>query len=291
MAEQLLQLLFSGLTLGSIYALMALILVITFNITGILNLAQGEFVVVGALLAISLKAAGLPLVVSLLVPVVAVAVLGGLLERLTIHKARGASGLAMLIITIGISISLRGLALLIWGTDTYSLPAFTAGGPLLIAGAALNPQSIWVLALAVITLIGVGAFFRLTYWGKAVKAALHSPTGARLQGINLNTISLVAFMAAGGLGAAAGVFIAPITMATYDMGFMLGVKGFIAAAIGGLNSIGGAVLGGILLGLLEAYGSGLISSGLKDAIAIVILLGVLLVRPEGILAAIKERKI
>lgn len=291
MGEQLLQLLFSGFTLGSIYSLIALTLVITFNVTGILNLAQGEFVVIGALLAVSLKTTGLPLPAALLISIILVAVLGGLIERLTINKARGASGLAMLIITIGISISLRGLALLIWGTDTYSLPAFSQGGPLFLGGAALNPQSIWILGLAILTLVGVGLFFKCTYWGKAVKASVHSPIGARLQGINLNTISLLAFVTAGGLGAAAGVSIAPITMVTYDMGFMLGVKGFVAAAIGGLSSIGGAVIGGILLGLLEAYSSGLISSGLKDAISIIILLGVLLLRPEGILSAIKERKI
>ncbi len=291
MGEQLLQLLFSGLTLGSIYSLIALTLVITFNITGILNLAQGEFVVIGALLAISLKSQGLPLAAVLIISIILTAFLAGVIERLTVNKARGASGLAMLIITIGISISLRGLALLVWGTETYTLPAFIQGGPLMMGGAALNPQSIWILGLAILTLTGVSIFFGLTYWGKAVKASVHSPIGARLQGINLNTISLLAFIAAGGLGAAAGVSIAPITMVTYDMGFMLGVKGFVAAAIGGLSSIGGAVVGGILLGVLEAFSSGLISSGLKDAISILILLGVLLIRPEGILSALKERKI
>ncbi|NLI92424.1 MAG: branched-chain amino acid ABC transporter permease [Peptococcaceae bacterium] len=291
MGEQLLQLLFSGLTLGSIYSLIALTLVITFNITGILNLAQGEFVVIGALTAVSLKSAGIPMVPAIVISILVVAVLGGILERLTIHQARGASGLTMLIITIGISISLRGMSLLIWGTETYSLPSFTKGGSLILGGAALNSQSIWIFLLAGMTLAGVSAFFRLTFWGKAVKASVLSPTGARLQGINLNTISFLAFVAAGALGAAAGICIAPVTMVTYDMGFMLGVKGFVAAAIGGLSSIGGAVVGGILLGILESYSSGLISSGLKDGISIAILLGVLLIRPEGIIGAIKHRRI
>jgi len=289
--DQLLQLLFSGLTLGSIYSLIALTLVITFNITGILNLAQGEFVVMGALIAVSLKSAGLSTLLAFVIATILVAILGGILERLTINKARGASGLTMLIITIGISISLRGVALLIWGTETYSFPAFTQGGPLLLGGAALNPQSIWIFSFALVTWVSVSLFFGRTYWGKAVKASVHNPVGARLQGINLHTISLLAFMAAGGLGAAAGVCIAPITMVTYDMGFMLGVKGFVAAAIGGLSSIGGAVVGGLLLGLLESYSSGLISSGLKDAISMIILLGVLLIRPKGIMGAIRERKI
>lgn len=291
MGEQLLQLLFTGLTLGSIYSIIALTLVTTFNVTGILNLAQGEFVVIGALLAVSLHSTGMPIIAVFIVSVIVVAILGGLLERLTIYRARGASSLSMLIITIGLSISLRGFALLIWGTDTYSLPAFSKGGPLIMGGAALNPQSIWIFALVVVVLAGLYVFFEHTFWGKAVKASVHNQTGARLQGINPNTISFLAFVAAGGLGAAAGVTIGPITMVTYDMGFMLGVKGFVAAAIGGLSNVGGAVLGGILLGLLESFSSGLISSGLKDAISIIILLGVLLFRPQGIIGAIRERKI
>jgi amino acid/amide ABC transporter membrane protein 1, HAAT family (TC 3.A.1.4.-) len=291
MGEQLLQLLFSGLTIGSIYSLMGLSIVSLFNITGILNLAQGEFVVIGALIAVSLCSIGMPMIVVFPVSILLVALLGGLLERLTIYRARGAGNLNMLIITIGISISLRGLALLIWGTDTYSLPAFTKGGPLFLGGAALNPQSIWIFALGVVIFAGMYLFFEHTYWGKAVKASVNNRTGARLQGINPHTISLLAFVTAGGLGAAAGVSIGPITMVTYDMGFMLGVKGFVAAAIGGLSNVSGAVIGGLFLGILEAFSSGLISSSLKDAISIIILILVLLFRPEGIIGAKKERKI
>jgi len=290
-ADQLLQLLFTGLTLGSIYSLIALALVTTFNITGILNLAQGEFVALGALLAVSMYAAGMPMAAAFTVSVLLVAMLGGFLERFAIHTARGASGLTLIIITIGLSISLRGLALLIWGTETYSLPAFSKGGPLFIGGAAVNPQSLWIFGLTAITLAGLYAFFELTYWGKAVKASVINRAAARLVGINPHTVSFLAFTASGALGAAAGIFIAPITMTTYDMGFMLGLKGFVAAVIGGLSNVGGAVLGGILLGILESYSAGLISSGLKDAIAIIILLAVLLIRPEGIIGAIRERKI
>jgi len=291
MGEQLLQLLFSGLTIGSIYSLMGLSIVSLFSITGILNLAQGEFVVIGALIAVSLCSIGLPMIVVFPLSILLVAILGGLLERLTIYRARGAGNLNMLIITIGISISLRGLALLIWGTDTYSLPAFTKGGPLFLGGAALNPQSIWIFALSIVIFAGMYLFFEHTYWGKAVKASVNNRTGARLQGINPHTISLLAFVTAGGLGAAAGVSIGPITMVTYDMGFMLGVKGFVAAAIGGLSNVSGAVIGGLLLGILEAFSSGLISSSLKDAISILILILVLLFRPEGIIGAKRERKI
>ncbi len=291
MSDQLLQLLFTGLTLGSIYSLIALALVTTFKVTGILNLAQGEFVAIGALLAISLYATGIPMFAAFILAIILVAIMGGCLERAAIHPARRASGLTLIIITLGLSISLRGLALLIWGTDTYSLPAFSQGGPLIIGGAVLNPQSFWILGLAVITLSVLYAFLGLTYAGKAVKAAVINRTAARLVGINPNTISFWAFVGSGALGAAAGIFIAPVTMSTYDMGFMLAIKGFVAAVIGGLNNIGGAVLGGLLLGVLESYSAGLISSGLKDGLAIIILLVVLMVKPHGILGLLGERKI
>lgn len=291
MSEQLLQLLFSGLTLGSIYALIGLALVTTFNISGVMNLAQGEFATLGALLAITMSGAGLPFPASFAAAVILVAALGGIIERTAIHPARGASGLTLILITIGLSISLRGFALLVWGTDTYSLPAFSRGGPLFIGGAAVNLQSLWALGLVAVAVSTFYFFFNWTYTGKAVKASVINRTGARLVGINVGTVSFWAFVVSGALGAAAGIFIAPITMASYDMGFMLGIKGFSAAAIGGLNNPTGAVLGGLLLGVLEAYGAGLISSGLKDALAIIVLLSILLIRPEGILGVVGERKI
>lgn len=291
MSEQFLQLLFSGLTLGSIYSLMAIALVTTFNISGVMNLAQGEFAAIGALAAISMTSAGMPLAGAFLAAVLLVGALGGLMERTSIHSARKASGLTLILITIGLSISLRGLALLVWGTDTYSLPAFSQRGPLLVGGAALNPQSLWILGLVGVSLAVLFFFLNRTYTGKAVKASVINRTAARLVGINVGTVSFWAFVGSGALGAAAGIFVAPVTMATYDMGFMLGIKGFVAAAIGGLNNVAGAVLGGLLLGVLEAYSAGLVSSGLKDAIAIIVLLLILLVRPEGILGMLGERKI
>lgn len=285
LSSQLLQLLFSGLTLGSIYSLIALALVTTFNITGVLNLAQGEFVALGALLAASIYAAGLPLAAAFLISVALVAVLGALVERAVIYPARGSSALTLIIITVGLSFSLRGLALLVWGTEPVSLPAFSSGGPLLLGGAAVNLQTLWILGMTAVTMAGLYIFFELTYTGKAVRACVINRTAALLVGINPGTMSLLAFAGSGAIGAAAGIFIAPVTLATYDMGFMLGVKGFVAAAIGGMHNIRGAVLGGFMLGVLEVYSAGLVSSGLKDAVALVVLLAVLMLRPEGLLAA------
>jgi branched-chain amino acid transport system permease protein len=287
----LLQFLFSGLTLGSIYALIALALVTTYNITGILNMAQGEFVALGALTACSLYAAGLSITVSFILAVLITAVIGGLIERLAINPVRNASNITLIIITIGISITLRGLALLIWGTDPYTLPAFSQGGPLQVLGATVNNQSIWVFGLLLVTVTGLFAFLERTYWGKAVRACVINRVAARLVGINPFILSFMAFILSGALGAAAGIFITPITLATYDMGFTLGLKGFVAAIIGGIDNVGGAIIGGLLLGVLEVFGAGLISSGFKDAIALIVLIIVLLVRPQGILGVVTGRKV
>jgi len=223
--------------------------------------------------------------------VAALALLGGLLERSAIHPARHAPGLIQIIITISLSISLRGLALLIWGTEPVALPAFSGGGPLLVLGAAVNPQSLWILGLVALAVVGLHGFFELTYTGKVFRACEINRTGARLVGINPAALSCLAFAGSGALGAAAGIFITPVTLATYDMGFLLGVKGCVAAIIGGLNSAGGAVLGGLLLGILEAFGAGLVSSGLKDALSLLVLMGVLLWRPEGLIGAVAGRKV
>ncbi|HOV79520.1 MAG TPA: branched-chain amino acid ABC transporter permease [Bacillota bacterium] len=289
--DQILQFFFSGLTLGSIYALIALALVTTYNITGILNMAQGEFVALGALTACSLSAAGLPLAAAFILSILITTAAGGILERAAINPVRNASNITLIIITIGISITLRGLALLIWGTDPYSLPSFTRGGPLQVLGAAVNSQSIWIFGLLAVTVSGLFAFMERTYWGKAVRACVINRMAARLMGINPHILSFAAFAASGALGAAAGIFITPITLATYDMGFTLGLKGFVAAIIGGINNVGGAIIGGLLLGVLEIFGAGLISSGLKDAVALIVLIAVLLIRPEGIIGAVSGRKV
>lgn len=289
--DQLLQYLFSGLTLGSIYALIALALVTTYNITGILNMAQGEFVALGSLTACTLLTAGLNPTVSFFLAIIATGIIGGLVERGAINPVRNASPISLIIITIGVSITLRGLALLIWGTEPYSLPPFTEGGPLHVFGAVINRQSIWIFALVIFTVTCLFTFLEKTYWGKAVRACVINRTASRLMGINPYILSFTAFIVSGALGAAAGIFITPITLATYDMGFMLGLKGFVAAVLGGINSVTGAIVGGLLLGVLEMFGAGLVSSGFKDAVALIILIAVLLMRPEGIINIVAGRKV
>ncbi|MEW6183900.1 MAG: branched-chain amino acid ABC transporter permease [Bacillota bacterium] len=286
--SQYVQYLISGFTLGSIYALIALALVVTFNITGVFNLAIGEFVTIGALTAVSLREAGCPDLLAYVLAVMLAGLVGALMERATIHPARKASVLTLIIITIGVSIALRGAALLIWKTHPYTLPSFVNTSSIGFLGAVIIPQSLFVLGLAVVAVGFLFVFFDFTFLGKAVRAAMMNKTAAQLVGINPGRLSLFAFTFGGIIAALSGIFITPITTAQYDMGFMLGLKGFVAAILGGVTNVTGAIIGGLLLGVIEAFAAscsfqGYSFTGLKDAIAMIVMIIVLLTRPTGIL--------
>jgi branched-chain amino acid transport system permease protein len=278
---QLAQYLASGLVVGGVYALIGLGFVIVYRVTRIINFAQGEFVMLGALLTATGRHLGLPTAAAFALAVAAVALVGGLLERVGVHPVRRAPPMAALIVTIGASIALRGAALAVWGTDPYALDPFSTGPPLRVLGASVVRQGLWVLAVAGVVFTGLWLFFTRTYAGTAVTACAVNPRGARLMGIRVERMWLLSFGLSGALGATAGAVIAPITYATYDMGLMLGLKGFVAAVLGGLVSPPGAIVGGFLLGLLESLSAGLLSSGYKDAVAFVVLILLLLVQLGG----------
>jgi branched-chain amino acid transport system permease protein len=278
---QLAQYLASGLVVGGVYALIGLGFVIVYRVTRIINFAQGEFVMLGALLTATGRHLGLPTAAAFALAVAAVALVGGLLERVGVHPVRRAPPMAALIVTIGASIAIRGAALAVWGTDPYALDPFSTGPPLRVLGASVVRQGFWVLAVAGVVFAGLWLFFTRTYAGTAVTACAVNPRGARLMGIRVERMWLLSFGLSGALGATAGAVIAPITYATYDMGLMLGLKGFVAAVLGGLVSPPGAIVGGFLLGLLESLSAGLLSSGYKDAVAFVVLILLLLAQLGG----------
>jgi branched-chain amino acid transport system permease protein len=282
MMTQILQLILAGITTGSIYALIGLGFVLIYNVTHIINLAQGEFVMLGALIMVYWVGVQVPFFLAFFLSILSVVGIGALLQKLVIHPARRASRQTLIIITIGIGISLRGGALLLWGTDPYTLSPFSSGGPLLLGGAVLNRQSLWIFGLTILTLGLLYSFFEYTLFGKALRACAMIPSAARLMGISPDRMSLFVFAVSAGLSALAGIVIAPLVFPTYDMGLMLGLKGFVAAGMGGLTRVTGAVVGGFLLGILESLGAGFISSGFKDAIAFFILGGILLLQ-SGIL--------
>ncbi|MHB9095757.1 MAG: branched-chain amino acid ABC transporter permease [Eubacteriales bacterium] len=291
LASELLQYVLSGLTMGGIYALVALGFVIIHNVTGIINFAQGEFVMLGAMFMVTLVGLKVPTPLALIISIILVMIVVGLIEFGAIRSARKASPVTLVIITIGLSTAIRGIALLVWGTNPYRLEPFTKGGPINIGGATIIPQSLWIIGTTVVVLVLTYFLFEYTYFGKALRACMVNKFAARLMGISPQKMSLFAFVFSAALGALAGIVIAPITYVTYDMGLMLGLKGFVAAVLGGLSSTPGAVIGGLALGVIESLGAGLVSSGYKDGIAFIILLLVLFLKPGGVFGTSGSKRV
>ena len=286
-----LQFLAGGLTIGAIYALVALGFSIIFNASYVINFAQGEFVMIGGMSAVSFIGSGLPMPIALLGAVAATGVVGLLLEWLAVGRARKADVVTLIIITIGASIFLRGLAQVVWDKSIHALPPLSGDAPIAILGATIVPQSLWVIGVTVIIVAMLSWFFNRTLLGKAMLATSYNRFAAQLVGIEVRKVLFASFGLAAALGAVAGVLIAPITFTSYDTGIMLGLKGFAAAMLGGLGSFPGAIVGGLVLGLLESLGAGYLSSAYKDVIAFVIILVVVIVRPDGIVGAVKSDRV
>jgi branched-chain amino acid transport system permease protein len=283
MFSQALQFLFTGVTVGAIYALVALGFTLIYNSSHVINFAQGEFVMIGGMATVFLIAAGMPMPLAVAAAIALSTLVGMALEKFAIEPAGRASVVALIIITIGASIFLRGLAQLVWDKKLHALPPFTGDAPINVAGATILPQSLWVLGVTVMLVLALRWFFARTLLGKAMLATANNRDAAQLVGINVRRVQLASFGLSAALGAAAGILVAPITLTAYDIGTMIGLKGFAAAILGGLGSGPGAILGGLVLGVAEAFGAGYLSSAYKDAIAFVVILFVLFVLPRGIL--------
>jgi branched-chain amino acid transport system permease protein len=291
-SRQLIQYLLSGLSNGAIYALIGFGFAIIHNATGIINFAQGEFVMLGGMLTLFfLTFLHLPLIPAVILAVLISTIAGIIFERLAIRPLKNASGLSMVIITIGASILIRGIAMLIWGKDTYSIPAFSGNNPIDIFGATILPQHLWIFAITILIIIANKIFFNYSIVGKAMRACAYNSQAASLVGIDVKTMVLLSFVVSSAIGSMAGIIIAPLTMTSYDVGIMLGLKGFCAVIIGGMSSGLGTVLGGLLLGLLESLGAGYISASYKDAIAFIILLLILFIRPEGLFKSKESERV
>jgi|SRR4051794_18596921 branched-chain amino acid transport system permease protein len=280
---EFLQFLFSGLTTGAVYAVVALGFTLIYNASGVVNFAQGEFVMIGGMGAAFAVAAGVPMPLAALLAVASAAAIGLALHALAIEPARGASPVSIVIITIGASIFLRGLAQVLFDKQAHGLPAFSGDTPIRVMGAAVLPQSLWIIAGAIAVFVALHLFLNRTLVGKAVLATAANRLAAQLVGINTRSIVALAFATSAAIGAAAGILITPITLTSYDVGILLALKGFAAAMLGGIGNPLGAVLGGVLLGLLEAFSAGYVSSTYKDAVAFLTILFVLFLLPSGLL--------
>ena len=285
MSAQLAQYLLSGITIGAIYALVALGFSIIFNASHVINFAQGEFVMIGGMTTVSLAGTGLPVPAAMVAAVLLSALVGLALEKFAVEPARGAPVVTLVIISIGASILLRGIAALVWDKKLHTLAPFSGNTPIEVAGAALLPQSLWVVGVTLAIVLALSWFFGRTLLGKAMLATSTQRTAAQLVGINVRRVLFVSFGLSAGLGAVAGILITPITLTSWDVGVMLGLKGFAAAVLGGLGSGPGAVLGGVLLGVAESLSAGYVSSAYKDVIAFVLMLAMLFFMPTGILGS------
>lgn len=282
---QFLQFLYSGMTVGSAYALAALGFTIIYNTSGVINFAQGEFIMLGGMLAVFFTQAGLPLPVALVLAILIPAIVGVLIEKLAIEPVKGAEPVTLIIITIGASLVIRGLTAVIFGKGTHSLPAFSGDAPIEILGATLLPQSLWVLGVTAVVVVVLWYFFNRTLTGKAMLATSYNSLAAELVDINTSKVLFMSFAMSAALGAVGGILVTPITLTSYDVGIMLGLKGFVAAVVGGLGNGLGAVVGGLLVGILESFGAGYLSSAYKDAIPFVLILLILFFMPRGLFGA------
>jgi branched-chain amino acid transport system permease protein len=290
--SQIIQFLLTGITIGTIYGMVGLGFNIIYNATGIINFAQGEFVMLGGMFMIwftmILK---IPMIAGFFLSVAAVTIIGGIFERLAIYPLKKPSVLILIMITLAGSIILKGSAMLFWGKETYTLPHFSGEEPFFLFGATILPQTLWVLAIMGVVVIILAIFFNFTMLGKAMRACAVNPTAASLVGISVKKMVLLSFALSAALGAIAGIIITPIALMEYDRGAILALKGFAAAVLGGLGNGAGAVVAGLLIGILESLGAGLISSGYKDAIALFVLLLVLFVKPSGLFGVSEASKL
>jgi branched-chain amino acid transport system permease protein len=290
MAESL-QFAFSGLTVGAVYALVALGFTLIYNASDVVNFAQGEFVMLGGMTTVFLAMAGVPSPAAAILAILVAVAVGLVLHRAAIDMARDASAVTLIMITIGASIFLRGAAQVVFDKRFHDLPPILGTEPLRIGGAAIQSQSLVVVMGAALVVLVLWLFIDRTLLGKAVTATATNRLAARLVGINTRRLVGFSFAVSAAIGALAGILVTPITLTSYDVGTLLALKGFAAAMLGGMGHAPGAVVGGLLLGLLEAFSAGYVSSKYKDAVAFLVILAVLFAMPQGLFGRAKIERV
>ncbi len=281
--ELFFQYLVAGITYGIIYAIVAIGFNIIYNTTGIINFAQGEFFMLGGMTAVTMNAF-MPLPAAIAVAVVITMIIGAVVEMLFIRWLINPSVLRMIIITIGLSILIREVALHVWDEKVRALPYFTgtAVSALSIGGVHISPQVLWVIGICSLMVIVLNFFFSRTLLGRQMRACAANRNAARLCGISARNMVTLSFVLSAGIGALAGCIVSPITYVQYDSGTGLAIKGFTVAIFGGLGNSMAAVAAGLILGILESLSIWIMPVAYKDVISISILLLILFVRPGGL---------
>ena len=292
------QTLIGGIVTGGVYALIALGMSLIYSMSKVINLSQGAFVVLAALTAVSVDEAlpMHPVLLLLLIGVIFAALFAGLDAVVIRPGARRAGTQRLLLITIGVLQAVGGLLLVIWGDDPYTITPFGSDedpsrASIVIGGVHLNTQYFWVVGIVLVCVIALWLLLNRTPLGLRMRATAEDPTAAALQGVSVDRVRLIAFSISGGMAGLAGTAIVPLTFMQYDSVVPYAVNGFIAAVVGGLGSSTGAVLGGLLLGIVNALFSRYLSADWASVLAIAVLLALLLVRPSGILGKASEARL
>ena len=275
--SQIIQYAISGITSGSIYAVMGICWSLVYLITKVLNFTSGEFVMLGGMLTWGFHQGGFGLFTASILAIACTIVVAILLERVAIRPVRYPSEMTYMMITIASASVIKGVILLVWGSETRSIEPFFDTKPFQLFGATITSQVLCVLGLLVIVTIGLSLFLNRTLFGKALRASAVNLTGASLMGIDISKFRLFCFGLAGALGAITGIVITPITFTGYETGMLTGLKGLVAAIVGGWTMTG-TVVAALVLGLLEGFGAGFISAGLKDVFALLVMIIFLILR-------------
>ncbi|MFH1139790.1 MAG: branched-chain amino acid ABC transporter permease [Pseudomonadota bacterium] len=281
----------SGIAMGCIYALVALGFVLIYKATDVVNFAQGDLMMVGAFFAFTLiNFLHLPFILSFVLALAAMAVLGALIERLVLRPLVGEEAFAIIMATIGLGILLRSAAGMIWGYDTYKFSAGLTNDPVRIGGLVLSSAQIWIIASTVFLIVSLHLFFNRTRVGISMEAASQNQLAAFLMGVSVKRV-FSSIWAIGAVAAAvAGIFLTPIQFLNYNMG-MIGLKAFPAAVLGGFGSVPGAIVGGVIIGVSESLAGIYLPQGYKNVLAWIILIVVLMFRPEGIFGQTARKRV
>lgn len=287
--SDVLQVIVGGCAMGSIYALMALGYTLTYNSLRVINFAQGDMYMMGAVLGLTYTLSGVPYPLAIVLAGLSSAVMGIVMERLIFRPLRNHASMNLVIATIGVSITIRATAQQIWGSQAMAFPPVFGSAPLRFGSVLIMPSYLWVFAIAMTAIVLLQLFLKKTKTGKAMRATAQNRNAASMMGVPVHRMDSLAAAISAGLGGIGGVLVGPIFFVETEMGALAGLKGFAASVLGGFGSLPGAIIGGLVLGLTENLSATFISSTYRDAFAFLVLIVVLVLKPNGILGGKTEQ--